>query len=160
MLPPLKMTLTTFKHGTEQNGEWLSINPTKCELLRVINKRNTMHSPIIPFMTLNSTVDNTNYLGITINSKLSWKPRVNSMSKKANSTRGLLCRQMQSCPRKMEEQAYIYLYVRPILEYALSCWIHSPKNKIEMVQRRAARFVMSDDSHARYSVTQMLQTLG
>ena len=50
MLPPFKMTLTTFKHG-KQNGEWLSINPTKLEILRIINMRNT----IISHYTLHDT---------------------------------------------------------------------------------------------------------
>ena len=51
--------------------------------------------------------------------------------------------------------------IRPILSYASSCWDpHTQQQtwKIEMVQRRAARFVMGD-YHPRHSVTQMLQTL-
>ena len=133
--------------------------PTKFE----VNKRNT----IISHYTLHDTEPyrwQSKTSWVTINSKLSCKPCVNSVNKKANNTRGpgFLCRHMQGSPRKIEEEAYIP--VRPILEYALVLLdplTQAQAWKIEIVQRRAARFVMSDYTvHPRHSVTQMLQALG
>ena len=51
--------------------------------------------------------------------------------------------------------------VRPVLEYASSVWNpHTLNNinKIEVVQRRAARFCLNEFSH-HSSVTSMLSTL-
>ena len=53
------------------------------------------------------------------------------------------------------------MYVRPILEYAICSWSpHSRRNidKLEAVQRRAARFVLGN-YHYTSSVTEMLHSL-
>ena len=53
------------------------------------------------------------------------------------------------------------MYVRPILEYAVCCWAPFTKrniDKLELVQRRAARFVMKD-YHPTSSVTVMINKL-
>ena len=53
-------------------------------------------------------------------------------------------------------------FVRPILEYASSVWdpyTQGNKDKLEAVQRRAARFVCSN-YHRTSSVTRMIEELG
>ena len=138
--------------------------PTKFEVVRIINKRNT----IISHYTLHDTEPyrwqcKTSW--VTINSKLSWKPCVNSVNKKANNTRGpgFLCRHIQGCPRKIEEQAY--MYVRPILEYICLVLLDPPTQEQAW---KIARDCPAPSNplcnewlyHPRHSVTQMLQTLG
>ena len=120
--------------------------------------------PLVRSYSLHGTdlhfTNNAKYLGVTINSKLKWKPHIDIMCKKANSTRGFIQRNLHGCPRRAKEQAYV-TYVRPILEYTSSVWdpyYQDQIHKIEMVQRRAARFVMND-FHPRHSVTQMLHSL-
>ena len=106
------------------------------------------------------TVDKTKYLGVTIQSKLNWKPHIHNITKKANSVRAFLQRNLSNCPRPVKEQAY-KTYVRPILEYASTVWDPHTKeltSQLEMVQRRAARFVTAD-YHRRHSVTLMLNQL-
>ena len=52
-------------------------------------------------------------------------------------------------------------YVRPILEYSLAVWAPHTKrsiDKLEAVQRRAARYVM-DDYRYNSSVSSMIQSL-
>jgi hypothetical protein len=52
------------------------------------------------------------------------------------------------------------LSVRPKLEYSCSiCYTHDNINKLEMVQRRAARYVQNN-YHNTSSVTSMIDTLG
>jgi hypothetical protein len=92
------------------------------------------------------TVDEAKYLGVTIQSKLQWKPHINNICKKGNSTLGFLRRNLRKCPPSIKEKSY-RTYVRPTLEYASSVWDpHSKElvSKIDMVQRRAARFVKAD----------------
>ncbi|CAB4005873.1 Hypothetical predicted protein [Paramuricea clavata] len=72
--------------------------------------------------------------------------------RKANSTLGLLRRILGECSAAVKSRAYTSL-VRPQLEYASTAWNPYTKrniNKIEMVQRRAARFVFNDYSRASY----------
>ena len=60
----------------------------------------------------------------------------------------------------MKSDAYL-MYVRPILEYAACSWAPNAKcniDKLESVQRRAARFVNGDYRYTS-SVTEMINTL-
>ena len=65
---------------------------------------------------------------------------------KANRFLGFLRRNVAKCPEKIKEQAYC-AFVRPHLEYASTAWDpHLKKDitQLEVVQRRAARFVKND----------------
>jgi hypothetical protein len=103
------------------------------------------------------TVDEAKYLGVTIQGNINWGPHISNICAKANRTRGFLQRNLRKSPPKLKNQAY-KTYVRPTLEYASTVWApHTDKdiNRLEMVQRRAARFVKAD-FHSRHSVTKML----
>ena len=68
---------------------------------------------------------------------------------------------LKGCPKKPRDTAYISLN-RPALEYSCSVWHphkKSNKDKIEKVQRRAARFV-SNNFRRKASVSEMLHDLG
>ena len=85
------------------------------------------------------------YLGVIIDKHLNWSDHVNMITAKANSVRGFLQRNLYKCPSHVKNSSYT-TYVRPILDYACSVYIWSPYHqhnisKIEMVQRRAARFM-------------------
>jgi len=89
------------------------------------------------------TIESTPYLGFTVNSKLQSQQHINTISSAVNRMLGFLNRTMQRCPQKLKEKAY-KTTVCPKLEYCSSIWDpHQQKDvvKIEMVQRRAARFV-------------------
>ena len=105
------------------------IQPQKCEILRVTNKvKHVINSSYSLHGTDLHFTNNAKYLGVTINSKLKWKPHIDIMCKKANSTRGCIQRNLHGCPRRAKEQAYV-TYVRPILEYTSSVWIHIIRTK-------------------------------
>ena len=72
----------------------------------------------------------------------------------------LLSENLSSCKCEMKSDAYL-MYVRPILEYAACSWAPHTKcniDKLESVQRRAARFVNGDYRYTS-SVTEMINTL-
>lgn len=80
--------------------------------------------------------------------------------RKANNTTAFLQRNLHQCPRKTKELCY-KTPVRPQMEYASIIWDPYTINNIrslEMVQRRAARFV-TGDYHRSSSVTRMLEDL-
>jgi len=84
----------------------------------------------------------------------------NNISQKANKTIGFLKRNLNISNGKIKEKAYISL-VRPTVEYASPVWdpyLQKDKYKIEMVQRRAARFD-TNRYHNKSSVNDMLGNL-
>ena len=106
------------------------------------------------------TVDSAKYLGVTINTRLSWTPHIDNITASSYRTLGLLRRNLKNAPTETKTLAYNTL-VRPNLEYCASVWDpHTTKdvNKIEMVQRRAARFV-TNRYHNTSSVNSMLSSL-
>ena len=97
---------------------------------------------------------------MAIRSKLNCKPHINNITKKAFNIRAFLQRNLSECPRPVKEQAY-KTYVRPILEYASAVWdphTIALTNQLDMVQRRAPRFVTAD-YRRRHSVTLLLNQL-
>ena len=139
----------------------MRFNVGKCNILRITRSR----SPITRWYTLGGQilqeVDQAKYLGITITSELGWSAHINSTCNKAKSTLGFLKRNLKRAPKGLKELSYFSL-VRSKLEYAASIWdpYHTKDiNNLEMVQRRAARFVNNDYNWGS-SVTSMLQELG
>ena len=91
-------------------------------------------------------VPSVTYLGVTISSILSWIAHIDSVCSKAKRQVGLLHRHFHNASPPCKEQLYKSL-VLPTLDYCSSLW--DPKyathvNKLESVQKFAARFVTSD----------------
>ena len=103
----------------------------------------------------------TPYLGVTMSSNLSWNAHITKIVSKANRMLGFIRRNLYNCPRQLKETAYVSM-VRPNLEYCSTVWspyTESDSHRIEMVQRRAARFVTGEYRRTT-SVTGLLTGLG
>ena len=145
----------------EWESKWkMKFNVSKCFAMCVTHKR----KPLLTSYKMNNSplqiVSSHTYLGVEINSKLNWAEHINSISAKANRVLGLLRRNLYSCSRKVKEAAYKTL-VRPKLEYCSSIWdpYHQEyTNKLEAVQRRAARFVCKEQRR-KSSVSSMIAEL-
>ena len=134
----------------EWENKWsMSFHPSKCKLLRITNKRNPILGDYVIHDKILESVETAKYLGVMLHKKLTWKPHVNMITKKANQTRGFLQRNLRGCSKEVKSQCY-KTYVRPVVEYASTVWDpvgagnKGLREKIEMVQRKAARFVFSD----------------
>lgn len=168
----------------EWEHKWLmKFNPEKCFTLRVTNKTKPINSdysihgcqldPATDYLPTakrklahnrapaDKSLPNTaKYLGVYINSKLSWNHHVDAITKKARSTLWFLNRNTAHCSRDIKQYCY-HTYVRPQLEYASTVWSpHTKANidKLEMVQRNAARYVFQDFSR-HSSPTAMMKEL-
>ena len=100
------------------------------------------------------------YLGVTIREDLRWDSQIRNVLGKANKSLGFLRRNLRVRSKALKEQAYTAL-VRPCLEYASSVWdpyTDAHIQKLESVQRRAARWVVSRYRQTS-SVSDMLQDL-
>ena len=138
----------------------VKFNAAKCQVLRITNK----HEPTPGSYTIHGhqleLVDSAKYLGVHLDSKLNFNTHVDAVVKKANGIRAFLNRNIGHCGKKIKEASY-KTYVRPIVEYSAAAWDpHAQRNikKLEMVQRRSARYVTGAFDR-RLSVKPMLQDL-
>ena len=143
------------------SSRWLmSFKPDKCSVIRFSRcKAKIEHTYRLCGQALQAAHQH-KYLGVTLSSDMKWNTHVDIAVSKANSMVGFLRRNLGSAPPKVKIQAYKSL-VRPHIEYCSSVWDpHTKVNiqKIEAVQRRAARFILNDYNRES-SVTAMLETL-
>ena len=142
-------------------NKWLmQFNPIKCVILKVTHKVNPIRTQYTLYGQILTHMEEAKYLGLTLDSKLTFNKHIDSICKKSNATLAFIRRNTHFCQRHVKSDAY-RTYVRPILEYTAFIW--SPHtsaniNKLESVQKRAIHYVMSD--YSRYSsVSNMLLTL-
>ena len=100
------------------------------------------------------------YLGVDLTASLTWNTHIDRVVKKGNSMLGFLQRNLRINNQDTKASAYFTL-VRPNLEYCSTVWsphTSQAKHKIEMVQRRAARYATNRYCNMS-SVTDMLENL-
>ena len=142
--------------------EWsMEFHPEKCQVLTISSRPNKTSGQYFIHNTLLNQTPVAKYLGVTIDSNLKWSEHVNNTYQKANNTLSFLRRHLSSCPPSIKEKCY-KTYVRPIIEYSSSVWdphLKKDIDKLEKIQRRAARFVNNDYSYYS-SPTQLMAGLG
>ena len=145
----------------EWEHKWkIKFHPQKCQTIHISRNRNPIANKYLLHGHTLESVTSAKYLGVTINSDLKWNNHIGNITSKANRTLGFLKRNFKISSPKLKTQAYQTL-VRPIVEYASPVWDPYNQNqidKIEMVQRRAARYVCNR-YHNTSSVTEMLNHL-
>ena len=145
----------------EWETKWgMAFHPQNCSVLSVTRSRTPTRFDYQLKGHVLGLQDSTKYLGVDLQSSLSWKNHIDRISKKANSMLGFLRRNLRSCKEDTKANAY-FTMVRSNLEYCSSVW--SPRHKdqvhkIEMVQRRAARFTTNRYRNTS-SVSSMLDHL-
>ena len=142
--------------------QWLmSFHPQKCQLLRITRKKSPIEADYSIHGHILEKADTAKYLGVSLHKHCSWSPHIHQTAKKANNTRAFLQRNLRMAQTCVKKQAYESL-VRPILEYSGVVWDpHTAvdNNKLEMVQRRYARYMYKDYGRTS-SVTSMLKNIG
>ena len=139
----------------------MQFNPSKCQVIHVTRSRSPLPTPYTLHGETLEAVASARYLGVDIANDLSWKTHVSRITNNANKSLGFLRRNLKAKNTSLRENAYKAI-VRPQLEYASPVWDPHTKDdiqKIESVQRRAARWVLGDYSPYS-SVTDMIGKLG
>jgi hypothetical protein len=146
----------------EENWQ-LCFNPSKCFVMRLTHARSPKHFDYKLGNNILNETDGHPYLGIHITN---WNKHIQQTTSKANRTLGFIKRNLHSCPKHTKESAYktlVRVTVRPLVEYTSAVWdphTMDLTNQIEMIQKRAARFVCNDySSRSPGSVTNMLKSL-
>ena len=138
----------------------MEFHPMKCEIISITRKKSPLSFPYTLHGHELKHVQALKYLGVNISHDLRWDTHINSIIGKANKTLGFIRRNLNIGNIKTKQQAYFSL-VRPILEYSSNVWnpyTATLTNRIEAVQRRAARFVLQRYRRTS-SVGDMLQEL-
>jgi ribonuclease P/MRP protein subunit RPP40 len=138
----------------------MAFNPSKCSLIHISRKKNPIVTPYILKDEILESSDTASYLGITITNNLSWNNQISKVVANGNRSLGFIKRNIKTNSTETKTRAYNTI-VRPTLEYAATIWAlgqSTLSSKIEMVQRRAARYACNRYS-SRDSVTDMLRGL-
>ena len=155
----------TLQADLDRLGDWelkwqMEFHPEKCEVIHISNSKNIAKTEYNLQGHSMKAVESAKYLNWSHN-LIKWNRHIDNTVSKANRVLGFLRRNLRVKSPCLKEKAYKTL-VRPTLEYASSVWDpHTANNinKLEMVQRRAARFTVNNwNRHA--SVTSMLDELG
>ena len=152
--------------NTLQNWEqkWkMEFHPGKCQTLRITNKINpiisTYHIHDIPI----SDTPSAKYLGVILDSKLTWKEQYRSISRKCNNTLAFLRRNLPpNCPRQVREKSFNTL-VRPSAEYGCQVWdphYQTDIQYLEKIQKRGARFATNNFCMEHGNSEKNLKNLG
>ena len=142
--------------------DWdMEFNPSKCTVIHVSRSRSPLAAEYLLHGQVLESVTSSKYLGVDIGDNLSWNQHIQKVSGAANRTLGFVKRNIRTKNKVIRETAYKAL-VRPKVEYASPVWSpYTQKNidRLEMVQRRAARWTLNNYS-TYASVTDMLSNLG
>ena len=141
----------------------MAFNASKCFLLRGTRSRDNVVNCTYTMMgqPITSVTRRHKYLGVELDSKLTWNEHISAITGKPNSSLGFLRRNLYNCSEQIKTQAY-YSLVGPSLEYACSVWDpHTQKNiqSIEKVQPRAARFVKKCNQRTPGTITSLIEEL-
>ena len=146
---------------SEWEDKWcMKFNATKCNSITITRRKNIINHEYTLHGIQLEKVDSAAYLGVELSADLTWARHMNKTCAKANKSLAFLRRNLQVQSKPLKEMAYKGI-VRPVLEYCSPIWNPHHKKytqKLEMVQRRAARFVLQRH-HNTSSVTDMLKSL-
>ena len=147
---------------TDWSSNWqMSFNTSKCKLLRITTKRNPITHSYRMADDLLETVKHHPYLGVELSHNLKWTNHIDNITAKANQALWFIRRNLQRCPTSVKRQMYFAL-VRPILDYASVVWdphTTSDIQRLEMIQTKAARFVINNYKRTEGTVTDILSKL-
>ena len=139
----------------------MEFHPQKCSVMHISRARvaRTLqyHLKGVPLAEEQSS----KYLGVDLQSNLSWKNHISQITKKSNNMLGFLRHNLRQASEETKAQAY-FTMVQSNLDYCSTIWSiyqRDQKHQIEMVKRKSARFVTNRYRNTS-STTNMLDYLG
>ena len=116
---------------------------SKCVHLPITNKTKPSPHKYSHSVQPLSTVSSHSYIGVKLDSKLTWTNHVTDITSKFSNFLGMIKRTLGLCEPEVKQTAYNML-IRPKLEYSSPIWnphTFSQIKSLERVQHSAARFV-------------------
>ena len=129
------------------SDKWqMQFNISKCVHLPITNKTKPRSHQYSLFGHPLSKEASHSYLGVKLDSKLSWAKHITEITSKSSKVLGMVKRTLGPCQPEVKDTAYSML-VRSKLEYASPIWnphTSSQINNLKRIQHYAARFVAND----------------
>ena len=156
----------TLQRDLKALEKWAStwgmvFNASKCHMMHICRSKTQTLTHFYDLCdTVLSSVASEKYLGVHLRDDLNWSDQVDHVASNAASKLGFIRRNLKGAPIACKKMAYTSL-VRSGMEYASIVWDPDTKcnsDKLERIQRKAARWALSDYS-PRASVTAMLKDL-
>ena len=121
MIPPYcRKILMKFQTGHIHVWQ-MKFNVSKCVLLRATRNHSLFTSTYILNNETIQLSDTYKYLGVLLNSTLSWNAHITIITNRATRMLNFIKRNLGKCTNKVKSKAYTSL-VRPILEYTTQVW--------------------------------------
>ena len=129
----LQGDLNELSRWSDTNGMLLNIKKTKVLHMSRAKKRNVPQTYFLKDTPL-SVTESYKYLGLTINSTLTWSDHINAVVCKANRTLGFIWQVAGGTSTKALTSLYKSL-VLPVLEYGLPAWMPYTAVDISKLER-------------------------
>lgn len=146
---------------TTWESKWkMEFNVSKCNVMHITRSRRPLITPYNMHGEHLEVVHDTKYLGLTIKDDLNWNSHINNIVAGSNQVQGMLSRNIKKAPQQTKITA-VNTLIRPKVEYGAAIWdpfTNENIDKLERVQRRAARYVCNNYSYEA-SVTAMMNQL-
>ena len=134
--------------------EWLNINKLSLNVRKtkymIFHHYQRNITNISPTLNINcepiERVTEFNFLGLTIDEHLSWKPHMQKISNKIARTLGIMCRLKSFLPTDIRRILYNSL-ILPHLQYSVLSWGFK-MGRLDKLQKRANRII----SNSRYTI--------
>ena len=144
----IDITINTINTKLDTIYQWLcanklSLNVKKNKYMMFYLKETTQTQRNLPIKINNQQIDKTTefkFLGITIDSKLSWKPHIQAISKKISRTCGVLSQLKRYLPSDILCTIYNSL-ICSHLNYGISSWGFGNYTQLSKFQKRALRYI-------------------
>ena len=141
------------------SDKWqMQFNISKCVHLSITHKTKPSSHHNSLFGHPLSKVASHSYLGVKIDSKLSWAKHITEITSKSSKVLGMVKTTLGPCKPEVKYTAYNML-LRPKLEYSSPIWnphTSSQINHLERIQHYAARFVANDHRRTTSPTTLVL----
>ena len=151
VFPNIKMDIEfqgNINAELEKIYDWLAVNKLSLNIRKtkfmLFHTKNTRFN-FIPKITINDIeierVQNFNFLGLTINENLSWKPHIDKIANKISKYSGILCRLKHFLPQHILRTIYCSI-IQSNINYSLLLWGYDCNRMIKL-QKKIIRIICS-----------------
>ena len=145
----LEETIINLNTELSKISEWfraneLSLNLNKSHYMIFSNKNVKRHSNVKIDQTILDKVESTTFLGVDIDSKLSWKSHIYKINNKLNKSIAILYRMKNLMTREWKMKLY-NTFVLPHLNYCNIVWATASKTHLKslnVAQKRALKIAL------------------
>lgn len=144
-------------------GNYLTFNATKTKLIHFKKSSQDSHQPlnVIVNGTLIEEVTDTKFLGLIIDSELSWKQHHQFLTNRLKPQLFIFRRTRYSVPVKTKLSLY-YAYFQSHISYLITIWGYcnvSMMNKLQVLQNKAIRYLFWQQYRSNGLSTQQLMSI-